>query len=109
MPGSTQLPRGRSFPPASAAVKAASVPAEADGELPQPSRIEDLRHLPDYDYDGVWMLFDIDESRISSRARRFNATLPENLLAAIDDYVAKHGGSRSGFLADAARAKLKTV
>ena len=30
-----------------------------DGELPEPSRIEDLRHLPDYDYDGVWMLFDI--------------------------------------------------
>ena len=80
-----------------------------DGELPQPSRIEDLRHLPDYDYDGVWMLFDIDESRISSRARRVNATLPENLLTAIDDYVAKHGGSRSGFLAEAARAKLKTV
>ena len=80
-----------------------------EGELPVPSRIEDLRHLPGCDYDGVWMLFDIDESRISSRARRFNATLPENLLAAIDDYVAKHGGSRSGFLADAARAKLKTV
>ena len=36
-------------------------------------------------------------------------TLPENLLAAIDDYVAKHGGSRSGFLAEAARAKLKTL
>ena len=76
-------------------------------ELPAPSKIADLRGHPDYDYDGVWMLFDIDTSRLSTRAKRFNATLPENLLAAIDSHVAKHGGSRSGFLADAAREKLR--
>ncbi|WP_363324242.1 type II toxin-antitoxin system HicB family antitoxin [uncultured Cardiobacterium sp.] len=45
----------------------------------------------------------MDTSRLTTRAKRFNATLPENLLAAIDDYVKTHGGSRSRFLADAAR------
>lgn len=75
-------------------------------DLPAPSHIADLRHHPDYAYDGVWMLFDIDTSRLSTRAKRFNATLPENLLAAIDSHVARHGGSRSCFLAEAAREKL---
>ena len=54
------------------------------------------------------MLFDIDTSRLTTRAKRFNATLPANLLAAIDDYVKTHGGSRSGFLAEAAREKLRS-
>ena len=71
-----------------------------------PSDLAALRQRPEFTYDGVWMLFDIDTSRLSTRARRFNATLPENLLAAIDSHVAEYGGSRSGFLAEAARDKL---
>ena len=62
-----------------------------DGKLPQPSRIKDLRHLPDYDYDGVWMLFDIDESRISSRARRFMTTSPNTAAAAAVFLPMRHG------------------
>jgi len=101
----------------SAADDAADLPAKVqeavevyfDGEglpLPPPSDLAALRQRPEFTYDGVWMLFDIDTSRLSTRARRFNATLPENLLAAIDSHVAEHGGSRSGFLAEAARDKL---
>ena len=57
---------------------------------------------------SAWWLLAIDTSRLTTRAKRFNATLPENLLAAIDDYVKTHGGSRSGFLAEAAREKLRS-
>lgn len=77
--------------------------------LPAPSSIADWKDNPDYAYDGVWMLFDIDTAKLSHKAKRFNATLPENLLADIDAFVAKYGGSRSGFLADAAREKLSHV
>lgn len=81
-----------------------------DGEelvLPEPTSLSELRNHPDYDYDGVWMMFDINTDKLSTKAKRFNATLPENLLNDIDNYVAKHGGSRSGFLADASRDKLQ--
>lgn len=57
---------------------------------------------------SAWWLLAIDISRLTTRAKRFNATLPENLLAAIDDYVKTHGGGRSGFLAEAAREKLRS-
>ena len=73
-----------------------------------PSDLATLRTRPEFAYDGLWMLFDIDTSRLTTRAKRFNATLPANLLAAIDDYVKTHGGSRSGFLAEAAREKLRS-
>lgn len=76
--------------------------------LPPPSDLATLRTRPEFAYDGLWMLFDIDTSRLTTRAKRFNATLPENLLAAIDDYVKTHGGSRSRFLAEAAREKLRS-
>ncbi|MFC0035237.1 type II toxin-antitoxin system HicB family antitoxin [Cardiobacterium valvarum] len=51
----------------------------------------------------------MDTSRLTTRAKRFHATLPENLLAAIDDYVKTHSGSRSGFLADAARENCAAI
>lgn len=75
--------------------------------LPEPSKLADLQHHPDYNYGGVWMLFDIDTAKLSTKAKRFNATLPENLLNDIDNYVKQYGGSRSGFLADASRKKLQ--
>ncbi|CAA2142776.1 type II toxin-antitoxin system HicB family antitoxin [Hyphomicrobium sp. ghe19] len=43
---------------------------------------------------------------IPSRSVRVNLTFDENLLAAIDRAAERTGASRSGFLADAARAKL---
>ena len=57
---------------------------------------------------SAWWLLAIDTSRLTTRAKRVHTTLPENLLAAIDDYVKTHGGSRSGSLADAAWEKLRS-
>lgn len=43
----------------------------------------------------------------SSRSVRVNVTLAEGDLAAIDAYAERHGMTRSGFLAAAARQKLR--
>ena len=58
---------------------------------------------------GVWALVDFDVTPYLGKAVRFNATLPEHLLARIDAYVKNHPEqkSRSGFLAEAALRVLQ--
>lgn len=80
---------------------------DEDLNVPTPSKIADLKKRKEFDYDGIWMLFDVDLSKLSTKAKRFNATLPENLLNEIDSYVAENGMTRSGFLAEASRLKLQ--
>ncbi len=83
----------------------------ADGEpLPQPQPQEIDVHTTNPDYaGGVWALVDFDVTPYLGKAVRFNATLPEHLLARIDAYVKTHPGqkSRSGFLAEAALRVLQ--
>ena len=69
-----------------------------DMALPVPSNIEALINNPDYDYGGVWMLFDIDTSKLSSKSKRVNITFPENLLAKLDEQAKAEHISRSAFL-----------
>lgn len=81
----------------------------ADGEpLPQPSEIDVHALNPDFS-GGVWALVDFDITPYLGKAVRFNATLPEYLLARIDDYVKHHPEqkSRSGFLAEASLRVLQ--
>lgn len=40
-------------------------------------------------------------------AEKVNITLPRLLLAKIDEYARKHGETRSGFLAEAARVAMR--
>jgi len=70
-------------------------------EIPAPTPIERLAHDPTYE-GGAWMLVDIDLSKISTRVRRVNITLPENLLKTIDRFAVSHHMSRSALLARAA-------
>jgi len=51
---------------------------------------------------GIWVMVNIDVSRLRVRAKRVNITMPENLLNRIDRYAEQHHMSRSGFLAQAA-------
>lgn len=74
--------------------------------LPRPSDLQDLAHHADYQDGGIWMLVEIDVSRVDPSPRRVNISLPRNLLAEIDAYAASHGCTRSGFLAEAARAAM---
>lgn len=73
-----------------------------DGEpVPRPHTIE--FHRRDRSFrGGTWALVDVDVSKLSGKAKRVNITLPERLLSQIDDYAARHGGTRSGLLAHAA-------
>lgn len=81
----------------------------ADGEpLPKAQAVD--AHLANPAYaGGVWALVDFDVTPYLGKAVRFNATLPEHLLARIDAYVKHHPGqkSRSGFLAEAALKMLQ--
>ncbi len=73
-----------------------------DGEpIPTPQLIEQHQHNPDY-ADGLWALVSVDLSKLSGKSRRVNITLPERLLAIMDEYAARHGETRSGLIAQAA-------
>ncbi len=81
----------------------------ADGDpLPTPQELDAHVGNPDF-AGGVWALVDFDITPYLGKAVRFNATLPEYLLARIDAYVQTHPQqkSRSGFLADAALRVLQ--
>ncbi len=83
----------------------------ADGSsLPQASEVDVHVVKPEY-AGGVWALVDFDVTPYLGKAVRFNATLPEHLLARIDEYVKSHPEhrSRSGFLADASLRALQSV
>ncbi|SFU74924.1 type II toxin-antitoxin system HicB family antitoxin [Xenorhabdus koppenhoeferi] len=66
-------------------------------------------HLNDEDCTGgIWAYVDIDLSKYEGRTTKLNITLPQFLLARIDDYVNSHREyhSRSGFFAELARREL---
>jgi predicted RNase H-like HicB family nuclease len=50
---------------------------------------------------GTWALVSVDLSRLASKARRINITLPERVLALVDEQAKREGESRSGLLARA--------
>ena len=73
-----------------------------DGE-PIPERVPLETHRVGDEYkDGIWALVDVDVSKLSSRTRRVNITVPERVLAIVDKMAAREGESRSGLLARAA-------
>ena len=56
--------------------------------------------------DGIWVLVDVDISKLSSKAKRINITVRERVLAVIDEAAAGEGETRSGLLARAAISYL---
>lgn len=66
--------------------------------LPEPSKIADLINNKDYDYEGVWMMFDIDTTKISTKSKRINITFPEVLLTKLDHQAKQQHLSRSAYL-----------
>lgn len=55
---------------------------------------------------GVWAVVDAPIEKYFGPAQKINITLPRLLLSRIDDYARAHGATRSGFLAQAARAAM---
>ena len=79
---------------------------EEGGDVPVPRAIAAHRANPDF-ADGVWAAIDIDVSRYEGKAEEINITIPRRLLVKIDEYAKSHGSTRSGFLAEAARAAMR--
>ena len=72
-----------------------------DGEpVPEQAPLED--HQANDDGHGIWALVAVDISRLSSKARRINITVPARVLAIVDEAAAREGETRSGLLARAA-------
>jgi predicted RNase H-like HicB family nuclease len=73
--------------------------------VPEPTALEVLAADPQFE-GGVWMLADLDLSRIDTSPVRLNISLPTNLVDQIDAYARSQGATRSGFLARAARQAM---
>ena len=72
-----------------------------DGEsIPEASPVETHQQHTDF-AGGTWALVNIDLSRLASKAKRINITLPERVLALVDEQAKREGESRSGLLARA--------
>lgn len=85
-----------------------AVQAHFHGEpdaVPQPTALEQLAADAHYS-GGVWLLADIDLSRIDTSPVRLNISLPSNLVQQIDAWASEKGMTRSGFLAQAARSAM---
>ena len=59
-------------------------------------------------FGGVWMLVDLDLTRIDPAPKRVNISLPGSLLSQIDSYAQTRHLSRSGFLAKAAQEAMSS-
>ena len=66
------------------------------------------RWQADPQYQGwVWAVVDVPVEKYLGPAEKINITVPRLVLAHIDDYVRRHGLSRSGFLVEAARNAMQ--
>lgn len=73
-----------------------------DGEsLPEQAPLE--THWANKAYKGgIWAVVAVDISKLSSKAKRVNITMPARVLAIVDEAAAREGDTRSGLLARAA-------
>lgn len=80
-----------------------------DGDpLPALRSLDELERDPDYRSDAEDAVVAMVPFDLPARAVRVNISLDEHLLAAIDRAAAAEGRTRSGFLADAARMKIRS-
>jgi hypothetical protein len=79
---------------------------EEPDAVPPPTPLEVLTADPQYQ-GGVWLLADVDLSRIDTRPVCLNVSLPSNLVQQIDTWASAHHMTRSGFLAKAAQAAMR--
>ncbi len=68
-----------------------------DMDLPAPTALDELMNDEQYK-GGVWLLVDIDTSRLDTKPTRVNVSLPRGLVAQMDRYAKAHGMTRSGLI-----------
>jgi predicted RNase H-like HicB family nuclease len=77
--------------------------AEHGEAVPAPSELDHVMTEPDVVEVGRILV----RAELPGRSVRVNITLPEELLAALDQYAARTGHTRSGFLALAVRERMR--
>ena len=82
-----------------------------DGEtIPRRKSIEEHRNSGEFVQDGesvIWGVVDVDLAELpEDKAARIQVTVPSRLLARIDRQARREGNTRSGFLVQAAEARL---
>lgn len=76
-----------------------------DFELPAPSDIKDLEATGNYK-GGVWMLIDVDISKLESRPMRLNVSLPSYIVKKMDSFASEHHLTRSALIVKATEKYL---
>ena len=72
-------------------------------EQPLPKQVPLQTHLSNKDYaDGIWAIVEIDLSELRIKTRKIELELPHPVLDMIDQFAARAGETRSGFIAQAA-------
>lgn len=69
------------------------------------TEIDQLKSKKDFK-DAAWGFVEVDLSELDSKPERVNISLPKFVLHRIDQYVASHHETRSGFLARAALSAM---
>ncbi len=67
-------------------------------DLPTPTTLKQVQSQTSFDYPGVWMWFDIDADKISTKLQRVNITMPANILTKLDAIASREHISRSGMV-----------
>lgn len=75
-------------------------------DISPPSPIDLWKDHPDYQ-GGFWLLVEIDLEQVNAKPQRLNISLPAYLVRRIDAFAKARGATRSGFLAEAARAAME--
>ena len=76
-----------------------------DLDLPAPTPLDDLVNNENYQ-GGIWMVIDVDATRLATRPVRLNISLPRALVPQMDSYAKAHGMTRSGLIARAVRQAI---
>ncbi len=79
---------------------------EDGGDVPPARALAEHRADPDF-AGWIWAVVEVPVERYFGPAEKINITLPRLLLAQIDERIRARGGTRSGFLAEAARAAMR--
>ena len=67
-------------------------------EIPQAQPVE--AHLKNKNFaGGTWALVSVDLSRLASKTKRINITMPERVLSLVDEQARREGETRSGLQA----------
>lgn len=83
--------------------------AEDGDPIPEPRPLRDLQADADFQEDAVGAVLALVPFERPSKAVRINISMDENLLNAVDAAARAVGQSRSAYLAEAARGRIRSV